>query len=85
MCAGQERCLSAVGKPHTSPSGKERNILATQPAGDRMLSHQEWEEEASVSVTRFQNRIPDPAACDFVAGSLLAIAKIPLTGQLKNI
>lgn len=55
-----------AGKPRTSPSGKETDVLPTQPAGDRMLSHQEWEEASAsgLTVTGFQNRIPNLVARD---------------------
>lgn len=70
-----------MGKPRKFPSRKESDVLPTQPAGYRMLSHQEWE-EASVSgltVAGFQNRIPNPAARDS-SGESSKHAEIPLTG-----
>lgn len=80
MCGTGALPLSSGQAPRI-PSGKERDVLPTQPARDRMLSHQDWEEvSASVlTVTGFQNRVPDLAACDSLAGSLPATAEVPLT------
>lgn len=63
-------------------------MLPTQPAGDRMLSHQEWEEASAsgLTVTGFQNGIPNPAVRDSLVGCLPTTAEIsPNRGQFKNI